>query len=329
MSKRTFGNRTLAKLLISTILAAGIAAPIFAQSAAAPEPVLNTDEHGVDLESGTYNIDMEEGNIGPAKGGVRMVRYYGQSGYRDNWSGDLRKTMEGATQVITISFGKISERFTNQAGVWVPAKANGATLNETVTNQEYSYKSAQGMTILYKSPLALNDPSVAITPIIDMPGAYCSNANATACAVPVENVDPDGSKYRLADVRSNSSYGMKIKYQSDVERTGTIQNPGPPPTGWFIRSGLKFMDLSQVFCDPNANNCDAVSGTWPTVTYATPAAGVFAITNDQAGTWRLDYTGGTFKIRRPGQTTDTTTVNYGSNGKVSSISDNGQTKSYV
>ncbi len=345
-------TRKASALLLSTILASGLAAPALAQTAPAPEQFRANDEHGVDLVTGTFNMDMPEGDVGPAKGGVSMVRYYGQSGYRDNWSGDLRKTMESTTEVITITFGKISERFTKQGGVWVATKANGATLTETVADTEFSYKTADGIIVIYKSPLALNTPSDDFTPTLSMPSAYCSAANALACGVPVENVDPDGSKYtltwqtpeqcvvdeelnsdctrtyRLSDVRSSSSYGMKVKYQSDQNYTGSPGNQGIPPTGWFIRSGLKFIDLSQVYCDPIANNCDGVAGTWPTVTYSTPSTGVFQIVNDQAGTWRLDSTGGTFKIRRPGQSTDTTVVNY-TGGKVSSITDDGETKSYT
>jgi RHS repeat-associated protein len=348
ISRRRKAGTILGGLMLSTILASGIAAPAFAQSAAAPEPFINTDEHGVDLESGTFNIDMKEGDIGPVKGGVHMVRYYGQSGYQDNWSGDLRKTMEGPTEVITISFGKISERFTKQGAVWVTAKANGATLTEVIANAEYSYKAADGTAILYQSPTRIGGSFSSVG--IDMPGAYCNSSNALACGLPVSKVEPSGEQYaltwnapdyctwpanephnidnetcqtvyRLSDVRSNAGYGMKIKYQGN----STGNNTGVP-SSWFIRSGLRFFDLSQVYCDPGAYNCDSVAGSWPTVTYSS-SGGAFLITNDQAGTWRLDGSTGPFKIRKPGQATDTTIVNY-SGGKVSSITDDGQTKSY-
>ncbi len=340
----------MALLLISTILASGLAAPAFAQTAA-PEPYRNTDEHGVDLVTGSFNIDMEEGSIGPANGGVKMVRYYGQSGYRDNWSGDLRKTMEGSVEVITINLGKISERFTKQGGVWVSARAQGATLTETVANAEFVYRAADGSSVTYKSPTAISGSFDSTA--VDMPGAYCNSTNALACGLPVESLEPSGEKYaltwnvpdyctwpanepqnvdnrtcktvyRLSDVRSNSGYAMKVKYQGD----STGNNTGVPPA-WFVRSGLKFLDLSQVYCDPNAFNCDAVPGTWPTVTYSTPSAGVFQITNDVNGTWRLDSSNGTqMRIRRPGQATDTTIATFGGGGRVTSITNNGTTQNY-
>ena len=339
----------MALLLLSTILASGLAAPAFAQTAA-PEPYRNNDEHGVDLVTGSFNIDMEEGSIGPANGGVKMVRYYGQSGYRDNWSGDLRKTMEGATEVVTINFGKISERFTKQGGVWVSARGQGATLTETIADNEFVYRAADGSSVTYKSPTAISGSFDSTG--VEMPGAYCNSTNALACGLPVESLEPSGEKYsltwnapdyctwpadeprnvdnqtcktvyRLSDVRSNSGYAMKVKYQGN----STGNNTGVPPA-WFVRSGLKFLDLSQTYCDPNAFNCDAVPGTWPTVTYTTPSTGVFQITNDVNGTWRLDSSNGTqMRIRRPGQASDTTIATY-SGGRVTSITNNGTTQNY-
>ncbi|HEV7233094.1 MAG TPA: hypothetical protein VGN36_02540, partial [Sphingorhabdus sp.] len=282
-------------------------------------------------------------------GGVAMVRYYGQSGYQDNWSGDLRKTTEGSTEVVTINFGKISDRFTKQGGVWVSAKGNGATLTETVANAEFAYKTADGTQIVYKSPTRISGSTVSVG--VDMPGGYCSSSNALACGLPVSKDDPDGQQYaltwhapdyctwpanepqsienqtcqtvyRLSDVRSNSGYGMKVKYQGN----STGNNTGVP-SSWFVRSGLRFFDLSQAYCDAAAYDCDGVAGSWPTVSYSV-ASGVFQIVNDQAGTWRLENASdGSFRVRRPGQSTDNIIVNY-SGGRVSSITTDGQNKSY-
>ena len=52
-------------LLASTILCAGLSAPIAAQKLAAPvEPWVATDENGVDLTNGRYYLDIVEGSIG-------------------------------------------------------------------------------------------------------------------------------------------------------------------------------------------------------------------------------------------------------------------------
>lgn len=345
--------------LVGTILCSGLAAPALAQDAPAPEPYRNNDEHGVDLSTGTYNLEIAEGSIGPADGGVSMVRYYGQSGGRDNWSGDLRKTQVGSTQYITITFGKISERFTKSGTAWIADKANGATLTEDLTDTQFTYTDAGGTTIVYQSPLALGTWS-SYAPTIIMPSSYCSSANALACGVPTSVAQLDGQKYtltwntpeqcdysggfdvepsctttyRLTDVRSVSSYAMKVKYQTDVSSSGGFRTGGPPPPGWWNRATLKFLDLSEVYCDPAALNCDSVAGSAPTVTYAYPAANIDEITNSRSGTWRItrgtsgNGVGRVVGVRRPGATSDTTTVAYDTSGRVVSITDDGATKTY-
>lgn len=336
-------------LLLSTILMSGMASPALAQTALAPEQFRANDEHGVDLATGTFNMELTQGSIGPADGGVTMKFYLGRAGMQDNWSGILHRTVEGSTEVATITFGDTSERFTKQGGVWVSAKANGATLTETQADLQYTYKTSGGRTLSLTSPLTLGGPSAAFNPTV----IGCSGNGIVSCALPVETVEPDGTKYtltwnvpeqcivdeelnstctrtfRLSDVRSSASYGMKVKYQSDQNYTGSPGNQGPPPSTWFKRSGLKFFDLSQVYCNPTASNCDGVAGTWPTVTYAYPASGVTQITNSQNGTWRIEVTASQYKIRRPGSATDTTVATLGANNKVSSVTDDGQTKTYV
>ena len=342
-------TRLWSRLLLSTILTTGITAPALAQTAPAPEPYRNNDEHGVDLVTGTFNMNMLEGDIGPANGGVKMVRHYGQSGYRDNWSGDLRITTEGSTSVATINFGRLSERFTKQSGVWVAAKANGATLTETSEEGELIYGSADGKSIRYRSPIVLG--GMFSSTGIEMPPEYCNSTNALACAVPVETLEPSGEKYtltwhaptrcvwpggtpggadeptcttvyRLSDVRSNSGYAMKIKYQGNSTTGSSL------PSAWLARSTVRFFDLSQAYCAENGFNCDSTPGSWPTVTYSSPSFGVLQIVNDVAGTWRLDASvANQLRIRRPGQSTDTTIVNR-TNGRVSSITSDGVTKTY-
>lgn len=336
-------------LLLSTILMSGFASPALAQTALAPEQFRANDEHGVDLATGTFNMELTQGSIGPGDGGVTMKFYLGRAGMQDNWSGILHRTVEGSTEVATITFGDTSERFTKQGGVWVSAKANGATLTETQADLQYTYKTSGGRTLSLTSPLTLGGPSAAFNPTV----IGCSGNGIVSCALPVETVEPDGTKYtltwhvpeqcvvdeelnstctrtfRLSDVRSSASYGMKVKYQSDQNYTGSPGNQGPPPSTWYKRSGLKFFDLSQVYCDPTAANCDGVAGTWPTVTYAYPASGVTEINNTQNGTWRIEVTANQYKIRRPGSAIDTTVATLDANYKVSSVTDDGQTKTYV
>ena len=338
-------------LYLSTILCSGLAAPAFAQTAPAPETFRNNDEHGVDVVTGTYNLDMVEGDIGQGNARLALVRYWGQSGYRDNWSGDLRKTNVGGVETITINFGKISDKFTKQGGVWVAAKANGATLTETAINALYTYRRSDGTAIEYTTPESF--ASGGVYPV-EMPQAYCSPTNAIACGLPTGVTTPNKQKYvltwsvpevcrwpanephtpenetctlvyRLTDVRSSSGYAMKLKYEGD-----SVGNNTGVPSSWYTRKGAKFIDTSQVYCGPEALNCDAVAGSWPTVAYSNPAAGVTNVTRETGNTYVLttDVSGRLKGVRKPGAAADTTSVQRAPDGRVSQITDNGETKTY-
>ncbi len=112
-------------LLASTILCAGLSAPAMAQQTAAPaDPWVATDENGVDLTNGRYYLDILEGSIGSGDGAIALVRYYGQNGLQDNWSGTLQLTNSGT--VATVSLGKVSEKFTLSGSTWVSRRRMAA-----------------------------------------------------------------------------------------------------------------------------------------------------------------------------------------------------------
>ncbi|RXZ63894.1 hypothetical protein ETX26_08030, partial [Pelagerythrobacter rhizovicinus] len=351
-----------AALYATTVLCGTAAAPVLAQTADAPEQYRNNDEHGVDLTTGTYNPVIVEGSIGNAEEGISLVRYHGQAGWKDNWSGDLRITGNPGSQVATITFGNISEKFTQSGSSWVNTKANGATLVKQVTSSPfvpdqtlYIFTARDGSEITYttvKSLLTSQTNTEPTSMTIAMASIYCNSSNAADCALPTSIEAPDGSSYaltwdtphqcettfepptyeqvttcnvvyRLLDVRSRTSYGMKVKYQSNSWPQGS---PAPAPD-WTKRSGAKFFDLSEVYCDPTALNCDSVTAA-SSVSYSY-SGGQTTITDDKGGQWVLTTSGGRVTgIRRPGASSDTTSISYGTNGRVSSITVDGETKTY-
>lgn len=367
-------SKLAVRVLCSSALATGIVSPALGQeSAAAPEEYRNVDEHGVDLVTGTINIAIPEGRIGPEDGGVAMVRYYGQSGYRDNWSGDLRKVSSGGQTSVIITFGGVSERFVQSGTAWVPEKANGATLvANTLAWYTFTYTAPDGTVVEYADPKAMAWASASAA--IYGPSNYCNSSNALSCGIPLSISRPDGVlykldwrvakqclgdggdlpgvpdlgggldpggeiictvTYRLGDVRSNSSYAMKIKYANNADSLprlggGTV----PPQWTWWDRTGLKFLDLSQVSCAPLATNCDNVAGSWPTVTYGYSSAGsehTTTISNSQEGTTTFTRGSGQVRLRRPGATSDTMVVTRETTApyRVTSVTQDGATKTYT
>lgn len=152
-----FGARTIGKALAAVLLWAG-GAGLSLAAAQTPPPYDSRDENGVDRVTGRFSTTMPEGGIGD----VAMVRYYG-TGEGDNWSGMLYRSSTGATQYATISFGKISERFTKSGSNWVADKANGATLTENIADMRWTYRGPDGSQIVYESPLGLTPPTLGAT----------------------------------------------------------------------------------------------------------------------------------------------------------------------
>ncbi len=86
---RIRSNKIKSVLWLTTILASGFSISATAQEAA-PEEFRNNDSNGVDVTSGTFNFTLTEGSIGD----ISMTRFWGQSGWQDNWSGKLLRRNE-------------------------------------------------------------------------------------------------------------------------------------------------------------------------------------------------------------------------------------------
>jgi RHS repeat-associated protein len=337
-----------AALCLSTVLASGFAVPAMAQSAPAPEQRRNADELGVDVVTGTYNPVIVEGDVGNGSEGIELVRYWGQAGYKDNWSGSIQIAGSAGSRVATITFGNVSEKFNEAGGSWVNTKANGATLTSADTGNGYqvTYRTSDGTTHLYHDAtvmLGFQPQSMLVA------GAGCTATvqpfgTSDNCAFPVSIAEPDGSSYslgwdtgtqcsydqelnatcsvgvRLRDVRSKSAYAMKIKYATNAYPNGL----------WTRRTNVKFFDLGQVYCDFSAANCDSVTAV-NSVTYSNPSANTTQITDERNGNWLMttNSLGRLSGIRRPGQSADSTTVTYGPDTRVSAVTDDGMTKTYT
>ena len=340
-------------LLASTILCAGLSAPALAQQTAAPvDPWVATDENGVDLTNGRYYLDILEGSIGSGDGAIAMVRYYGDTGLQDNWTGTLQLSNNGT--VATISLGKISEKFTDTGSGWVSAKANGGVLSGH--SGTWTYRSPQGVEITYRSPSSLSfypgTPS-------QYGGAGCGT-DANSCGLPVEVRRPNGVVYslnwevptncfqngqpvipgggfgggfggdlggdfggstqecytpfRLSSVTSNSNYTMAFSYETNQSSF----NSGFPPPSYYNRAAIDFYVTS---AGPGSAGSQ-------TVTYQRPASNVLVITNSQSGDWRITNNGADLSIRKPGRSSDTLFVTRDGQHKVTSVTDDGATTNY-
>ncbi|QSB44330.1 RHS repeat protein [Tsuneonella flava] len=345
------------------LLAASVNQAAFAQTTSEPEAYRNVDEFGVDLSTGTFNFSITEVAGGAASSGINITRTWGRSGWKDAYTGHLKRN--GST--ITVVRGSVSETFNLSGGNWVAAKANGATLVQTSAVgsgnffPEYTYTGSDGTVIKYRS-VGLS----VLTPQDSYPNRYTISGPADicrittpqnpplssqGCAVPILITAPSGRKLSLSwrEEGTCSQYGNgglplnqgwecdgrtrleKITddsgYVFDIRYVNAIYNYN---SNWWVRDKVLIIDKGEQYCSPFGYDC-ATSQNWPTVEYSSPSNGVQHITDQHGRTWTFafDTSGRMTSITRPGASSPTTTITYGTNGRVSSVTKDGVTKNYT
>ena len=238
--------------LASALLAGtALGTPAWAQVATDPPPLHRTvDANGVDLVSGDFRFGMTEAVMGSGEGALSLERYWGDSGYRDNWSNGLYLAGNG---LVFVEFGDISDSFQLTGGSYVSQKADGATLVTNATG--YLYTASDGTQIQFRSK----------SPTFGLPlqGYACAQGLAVgACAVPVTLIRPNGmrfnlswdyvdrcddplecltgvSYYRFRGVSSAAGYSFTVNYVSNFPGQS-----GGPPSNWYIKTATTSLRVS-------------------------------------------------------------------------------------
>jgi RHS repeat-associated protein len=308
----------IALFLLAT---SALASPALAQSApTAPPPVHRTvDDYGVDLLTGQFHFSLTEAEMGFGEGAISLKRYW-DSGFHDNWSNGIFFATDGT---VFVQLGNLSDTFKLSGGVYVSQTGNGATLSNSLL-----YTSSQGTKIQYAQ--------LSPTEGFPLNGTACPGGGSATCAIPLSVTKPNGtvftinwdfvdkcsdppqctigqvSYYRFRGVSSSAGYSFTVNYVTN--------NPGnfnAPQTNWYIKTGATF-----------ANSVTACDTSCPSVTYST-SGGVTTITDALGRAWQLTQVSQLSGIRRPGETSDSTTVTYGTGGVVvSSVAHDGVTLNY-
>lgn len=302
-------------LLATTIIASGNATPVLAQLATDPSPYQNIDDNGVDLTDGSFNFTLSEGSIGSGDSAIEMLRYWGAAGWRDNWAGALNK-LNGSE--VAVDLGTRSESFELIGGVFVPKSGDGSTLVKATDGQSYTYTSRNGMEINYGLPTTnclTNAACKFRASSIKQPNGMTFNLDWNVTSY--TRIDPRGNArvtnyYRLGSVSNTAGYAMNITYLSNSPATS-----GGVVPEWYQRSIIQFTNTKQS------------TPSWPTITYSYPSSEVTQITDTAGAVWRFtqNTSGQLTAIKRPGSSTNSTTISYNANG-VSSVTDDGVVTSY-
>ncbi|HZG32422.1 MAG TPA: hypothetical protein VEZ59_04060, partial [Sphingopyxis sp.] len=318
-----------------------IALPASAQTAAEPTPYRNVDEFGVDVSTGTFNFSMMDVAGGSGSTGLRYARTWTRAGWKDNYSGTLYQ--DGS--FIRITRGGVSESFTQSGSTWVSAKGNGATLVRTFVGgfPVYTHTASDGMVTVYNvvGPQAVApDDSYPKQYTISGPRGGCkittyikrTPAGTKQCAVPVSITAPGKEKIDLvwheASTTCSTYYNSALDqgWQCDVGYSLTTVSD---QSGYRldVSSGkVMLVNTSSEYCVPGS-----CTGSWPEATYSEPVSGTQQVVDSNGGTWTFTFDASyrMTSIKKPADSTASTTITYYTSNKVASVTKDGVTKSYT
>jgi RHS repeat-associated protein len=310
----------LCALLAGTCLAP----PALAQSTTQPT-YRNVDANGVDLTAGDFVFAFTEGSIGSGDAELALVRTgFGNSnpgaGGTHVW--DQLLFNNTGTQIV-LGFGSRSEKFSlalaNLSG-------NGATLSGS--GSTYVHTAADGTQTTYTDPSGNPDGGLS---------NYCgSNGTPNCILLPTSIQYPNGKTitfewefWRRCDAITDpdqvpncsysprlksvsNSYGYKIGFAYVSNGGG---GTGNPPLTWYQRSTASLI------------NTVISASAQSSVSYSYPSTGVTLVTDTGGRQWRFSANSTSIGIRRPGASTDTTTISL-SGSLVTSVTREGVTTSY-
>jgi RHS repeat-associated protein len=321
-------SRRLRSRLLAAASSAIVALPgtAFAQMVPVPAPPVeqSVDANGVDVVFGTFNISSTDLSIGPA--GAQGMVYERESrgaGWRDN----LAATISTSGTTVIVSIGGSSDSFTQSGSTFTSTQGNGATL---VLAGDYIYTSADGTVVRFAPASGDFDRFVAnmgwARSIEFANGArwdftytdklYCPQvlAGGQTCTVPLKR------SVRLQSVANSFRYQLKLEYGANtLTHMGELE-------AWNRLAKVTGINNAVEACAPAADSC-ALTNPWPFVTYDASGETV----THSAGTVKrfTKGTNGITAIKRPGSATDTVTVAYGADGRVSQVVNEGVVWNYA
>lgn len=308
-------------LACALLTTTALTAPACAQ---ATHPHRQPDANGVDVTYGDSLISAVEGSIGAGQAELRLIRNgvwvaggYNVNGQQWDQIGFTRTPVSGGYSYAVTIYGR-SEVFSSTGTLPTGSSLSGS-------GDDFVYRTADGTTIEFSS----NGYGGWGTD-----SNYCNGelGQGMCTLIPISVSQPDGRAVslnweiypqcwgeidqehlpchytgRISSVANSFGYGIEFAYNTSGS------GGGDPPATWFQRTGASF------------TNGGTAQGS---VSYSYPSTGVTEVTDMGGNVWR--FTGsltGLTGIRRPGASSDTTTISY-SSGQVTSVTRDGVTTGY-
>jgi RHS repeat-associated protein len=289
----------------------------------APPLYYSIDSQGVDLATGSFNLTRTDIAIGSGSLGVSYGTANGPYGTTN--TADYYFSTAGGTTNVTI--GGFADQFPCTSGTCGSVKGSGATLSfQSARAATYSF--AGGTTVTFATnqsavlyPVRLTRPNgVVITFVHDFdeygtrPSRQCAPVPSRIACEPV-----GGGQYissieteRLSGLQANTGYALTLSYQgADPLQVVSYHNP-----------------VAATVMNTTVGPASARSVAYST---ATAANGTVRTVTDPTGatsTYSYDPQGRLTNIRLPGAQVDAVVVQYGGDGRVSSVATPAGTTTY-
>jgi RHS repeat-associated protein len=308
--------RLYSVLVATSILTSGLAAPVAAQTVAPPPVRANIDGNGVDLFLGTLNVSGPVLSVGD-NDGLRYQRLFRGGGWSDNMIAAINISGLNAT----VTFGGVSDGFTQSGTVFTATEASGATLTFNSTNNIYTYTSRDGTVIRFDKTLGSPAPYYASNGrMVDLEEAdkskitfsYESLQYCTKFRVDEPDVcQTSTNAYRIASARNTHGWRITFNYAA----------ASFPPRGASANDVGNWSQLTGVTADNLAFTTSATASQSFTDTSITDAL-------NRTTTFR--YASGRLEgIKTPVAAAENIAIGYDTSGRVASVAKGGTTTSYL
>lgn len=297
-------------LLLSTVLASGIAVPVYAQST--PKLV---DENGIDQVTGQLALVEKDVYIGPEGGGLSLNRVVGDIDKIDhNWNLTIA-SVDGAS--LTASSLGLSKRFIYDYNLakYIDMEQSGETLDaQTYSSTGIAKLTDRDGTVTTYN--AVSNSGLGVAKDISFTNGYNIKLEwyTLFFCTPDENDGDGGTIYgsctpysRIESVRDNKGYQLKFQY---LHNGNPANNPGEPIENydnWSRLTSVTALNMAYDRCDNVTGACTPNQSAL-TVLYARSSEGgspVLQVTQPGSRIWKYKNNGNLF-IQRP----DSSGYNY-------------------
>jgi RHS repeat-associated protein len=318
-------------LIATVVLLSTISLPALAQSASPPlpkPPVFdNLDENGVDVVQGNFEISIPIVTVGSGAG--TLTHSYATA--NGQWRADHIKgyvTANYASPLVTVTLGGDSEQFTTTGwpyGLFTSVQNEGSSLSYNPTNKLYRYQKNDGTVAWFdvmKYVNLVNDGSKvsASLTILTRPDGYTENY--TYYTIVGTGPSPQGLYLgtvisQLRGISNNQGYSIALNTGADPRLVTSVVASNSAST-----CGAACQTVTvNASVDPNASSSWGTTINSMTDSLGRTTTFTIAATGPAAGALTA--------IRRAGAAADNVTIGYDTNGKISTLTKDGTSFTYV